>query len=1025
MLILLGALAVAAVVAPVLIRTMGRPAFGVLALVPAAGFLWVLSLFLDGTFRDDGELNTNIEWMAAAHLNLDFRLDPLAGLFSLIVLGVGALVLLYCWGYFDSNPRRLSIFGAEMVAFAMAMFGLVTSDNFLLMYVFWEITSVLSFLLVGYYGERASSRRAAGQALMVTVMGGLAMLVGIILLGRQTGVWRLSEIGEFADFTTTPHITAAIVLILAGALTKSAIAPFHFWLPGAMAAPTPVSAYLHSAAMVKAGIYLIARLAPDFNVVNTWHLVVIPLALLTMIMTGWMALRQKDLKLILAYGTVSQLGFIAAVMAIGSREAMMAGLALTFSHSLFKATLFMIVGAIDHTAGTRDIRKLSGLGRRQPLLTVLAVLSAASMAGVPPLFGFIAKESSLESVLHEPLLVGMPRNLMMVGLVVGSVLTMAYALYFLYGAFAVKPLDHPSGGGTSEAVEQMHPIRLKLWAAPFVLTVLTVLLGLWPAPLDAAIGFHLDAIAPLAPGEEAGHLALWHGFTLPLLLTVIIILGGVIMHWRRDLVAKAQLEEPALGSADSAYDAILDFFRRLSLRLTASTQRGSLTGNLAIIFGVLITLPIIVVVLGERTDVRLMLWDTPWQALASVVIIIVAIAATQMDNRLSAVIMVGITGYSLAFIFALHGAPDLALTQTLVETVLMVVFMLVLRKLPTSTEWKQSPKAKRLRAWLSIAVGLSVTIIVMFAINARTAEPISRFMPDLAYEIGHGSNAVNVLLVDLRAWDTFGEISVLVIAATGVASLIYRTRSFSRESRRPTLRVTGRRWLAAGVETEKQQNRSLMVDVATRVLFPSMMVVSIYFFFAGHNAPGGGFAGGLVAALAFTLRYIAGGRAELEEALPIDAGRILGTGLLLSAAAAFWPMFLGRPPLSSDYWEFTLPLVGTVTVPSALLFDAGVYLIVVGLIMHILTSLGGQLDLEEEMRKQRARDRARSMARAAERRQKVRVAPGGASGGPQPGVDGAASPGGQPAGGEIPDAPDADPKPEPGPTDITREGDEK
>lgn len=1015
MLILLGALTVTALVAPWLIRVMGRPAFGVLSLVPAVGFFWVLSLFLSGTLTDGGALVTDIEWMPTAHLNLEFRLDSLAGLFSLIILGVGALVLLYCWGYFDSNPRRLALFGGQMVAFAMAMFGLVISDNLLLMYIFWEVTSVLSFLLVGYYGERASSRRSAGQALMVTTLGGLAMLVGIILLGRQTGIWRLSEITQFQEFAATPYMTAAVALILAGALSKSAIAPAHFWLPGAMAAPTPVSAYLHSAAMVKAGIYLVARLAPDFNVVTAWHLVVIPLGLFTMLMSGWMALRQKDLKLILAYGTVSQLGFIMSVVAIGSREAMMAGLALTFSHSLFKATLFMIVGAIDHSTGTRDIRELSGLGRRSPLVATLAALSAASMAGVPPMFGFVAKESVLAAVLYEPLLVGMPRNLMMVGIVLGSLLTMAYSLHFLYSAFATKPADHPSGGGTSAAVAGMIPMGPKLWLAPIILTSFTVVLGVWPVPLSEALNVHLDNVLPLGADEPVGYLALWHGFNLPLLLSLLIIAGGVVMHWQRELVARAQFEAAALGSADSAYDSTLSFFRNLSLRLTASTQRGSLGVNLGIIFAALIALPIGALVLGERTDVRLMLWDSPWQAMASVLIIVVSIAATRMENRLSEVIMVGVTGYSLAFIFALHGAPDLALTQTLVETVLMVVFMLVLRKLPTTTDWKPSPKVNRLRAWLSVAVGLAVTTITMFAINARSSEPIAGFIPDLAYDIGHGANAVNVLLVDMRAWDTFGEISVLVIAATGVASLIYRTRSFSRDSRRPTLRVTGRRWLAAGVETERAQNRSLMVDVSTRILFPSMMVVSLYFFFAGHNAPGGGFAGGLVAALAFTLRYVAGGREELEEALPIDAGRILGTGLILGAAGAIWPMLLGNPPLTSDYWEFTLPLIGMVTVPSALLFDAGVYLIVVGLIMHILTSLGAQLDLEEEMRKQRARDRARSMARAAERRQKLTV--GAAA--PQPPADEAASPSGAPAGGEIPD------EPEPHSPGTPRDGKEK
>lgn len=968
MLITLIALAAAAVTAPALIRLIGRPAFGLLAVVPAAGFGWVLSHFFGGTFDDGGALEFHYPWMTSANLDLDLRLDALAGLFSLIILGVGALVLVYCWGYFDSNPRRLSYFGAQMVAFAGAMFGLVLSDNILLMYVFWEITSMLSFLLVGYYGERASSRRSAGQALMVTTLGGLAMLVGIILLGRQTGIWRFSDLPQYADLSVTPYFMATIVLILAGALSKSAIAPAHFWLPGAMAAPTPVSAYLHSAAMVKAGIYLVARLAPDFNVINAWHLVVIPLGLFTMIMSGWMALRQKDLKLILAYGTVSQLGFIMSVISIGSREAMLAGLALTFAHSLFKATLFMIVGAIDHTTGTRDIRELSGLGRRQPLVMGLAVAAAASMAGIPPLLGFVAKETVLAAVLNEPLLVGMPRNLMIVGMVIGSILTMAYSLYFLYEAFATKKPAHPSGGGTSPAVAKMHSIGFNLWAAPMLLTFLTVGLGLFPGALSWLIEFHLDTVLPLAPGEEATHLALWHGFNLPLLLSLVIIALGSLLFLQRKLIAKFTFEEPALGNADSAYDWVLNQLRRISLRLTASTQRGSLTINLGIIFMVLLSLPLISLILGERNDVRMVLWDTPYQAIASVVIVIMAIAATQAQNRLSGVIMVGVTGYSMAMIFAFHGAPDLALTQTLVETIIMVVFMLVLRKLPTETEWKGTPRGNRFRAWLSIAVGFSVTLVVLFAINARSEVPISSFMPDLAYEISHGANAVNVLLVDIRAFDTFGEISVLVIAATGVASLIYRTRSFARPSRRPTLRTTGRRWLAAAVETEKAQNRSLMVDIVTRLLFPSMMVVSLYFFFAGHNAPGGGFAGGLVAALAFTLRYLAGGRDELEEALPVDAGRILGTGLLASAASVVLPLFWGRPPLSSHSWDITLPLVGDVHIPSVLLFDAGVYLIVVGLIMHVLTSLGGQLDQDEEMRKQRARDRARAMARAVERR---------------------------------------------------------
>ncbi|TVX76317.1 Na+/H+ antiporter subunit A [Corynebacterium sp. NML180780] len=954
MLTLLAALIIATIAAPPLIRLCGRAAFGMLATVPLGGFIWMASLFQRGIFTDEGEIVASYAWMPSVNLNLEFRLDPLAGLFSLIILGVGALVLLYCWGYFDSNPRRLAKFGGELTMFATVMYGLVISDNFLLMYVFWELTSILSYLLVSYYGERASSRRAAIQALMITTMGGLAMLVGINLLGFNAGIWKLSQIPQFADIQNTPAISAAIVLIMLGALTKSAQAPWHFWLPGAMAAPTPVSAYLHSAAMVKAGIYLVARLAPDMAAVSTWHLVVISTGLFTMLLGGWMALRQRDLKLILAYGTVSQLGFITAVIGVGSREATMAGLAITFAHSMFKATLFMIVGAIDHTTGTRDIRELSGLGRKEPFVAFLAVVSAASMAGLPPLFGFIAKESALEAILHEESLHGMPGHITLVVLVVGSILTMGYSLYFLWGAFATKAQHRETG--VSPAVAKMHHIGPLLSASPAMLTLATIAFGLLPAWLSNAINSYLDVRFPHVEGAP---LKLWHGITTPLVLTVVIVVAGTVLFWQRDLIRRVRFDKPALGDADEIWDLILHQLRNASLKLTASTQRGSLTINLAVIFATLMVVPLAALILGQSNDIHMLLWDNPWQGLVVCILCAMAIFATLQRNRLSGVVMVGLTGYSLAFIFALHGAPDLALTQALVETIVMVVFMLVLRKMPTEVEPRNDDN--RLRAWLSIGTGLSVVIVAMTAMSARVQDPVSKYMPDLAYEIGHGRNTVNVLLVDLRAADTFGEILVLVIAATGVASLIFGTGTFGRESRRPTLSTNKPRWLASGVDSETAQNRSIMVDVVTRILFPSIMLLSFYFFFSGHNAPGGGFAGGLVAALAFTLRYLAGGRAEIDEALPVDPAKILGTGILLSAACVVVPLFFGNPPLTTGYASLALPLIGEFDVPSALVFDAGVYAIVVGLTLHILGSMGAYLDREEDTRKQRARDRAREL----------------------------------------------------------------
>ena len=964
MLKLLIALTAATLAAPVLLRTVGRAAFGFLALVPLGGFIWVARLFATGVFRDGGEVKAAFTWMPSTNLNLEFRLDALAGLFSLIILGIGALVLFYCWGYFDSNPRRLAKFGFELTFFATVMYGLVIADNFLLMYVFWELTSVLSYMLVSYYGERASSRRAAMQALMVTTLGGLAMLVGINLLGFKAQIWKLSDIPQITDIENTPAISAAIVLIMLGALTKSAQSPWHFWLPGAMAAPTPVSAYLHSAAMVKAGIYLVARLAPDLSAVNTWHLVVLSTGGFTMLLGGWMALKQRDLKLILAYGTVSQLGFITTVIGVGSREATMAGLAITFAHSLFKATLFMIVGAIDHTTGTRDIHELSGLGRKQPLLATLAIISAASMAGIPPLFGFVAKETALDAILHEELLTGMPGKITLVALVVGSILTMAYSLYFVYGAFATK--GQPWVDGQSPAVRDMHSPGPKLWLSPAVLTACTVGFGVVPAGLSAPINEYLNVRFPDVEGSE---LALWHGFTVPLALSGVIIFAGAIMFWQRDVVAKAQFERPALGDANAVWDTIMNTLRRWSLKLTASTQRGSLTINLAVIFTFLAVVPLAALILGESNNIRMQVWDNVWQGLAVTVMAGLAFFAAVQRNRLSGVILVGLTGYFMALIFVLHGAPDLALTQALVETIVMVVFMLVLRKMPTESE--QRNEDNRLRAWLAIGTGVSVVTVAMTAMSARVAEPISKYMPELAYEIGHGRNTVNVLLVDLRAADTFGETLVLVIAATGIASLIFGTFRFDPESRRPTLSTTKARWLASGVETETAQNRSILVDVVTRLLFPSMMLLSAYFFFSGHNAPGGGFAGGLVAALALTLRYLAGGRREAEETLPVHPGKVLGIGIMFTTAAAVAPMFFGMPPLTSSYAEFDVPLIGDVTVPSALIFDAGVYIIVVGLIMHVLASMGAYLDREEDTRKQRARDRARKLQAKNEQRRRL------------------------------------------------------
>ena len=940
--------AAAALLAPLLVRWWGRNAFFPLALVPLLSLLWVFGNW-------NSEQTLSIEWVPGLSMNIDMRFDSLAALMSLLVLGIGALILLYCARYFEDDEPRLGLFAAEMVAFAGAMFGLITSDNMLVLYVFWEITTVLSFLLVGHYAERASSRRAATQALLVTTAGGLAMLVGIIILGQVSGTYNLSELVANAPSGWLPGV--AIVLVLIGALSKSAIVPLHFWLPGAMAAPTPVSGYLHAAAMVKAGIYLVARLAPGFADSGPWRATVITLGLLSMILAGWRALRAFDLKLILAFGTVSQLGFLMVLVGIGSEKAMLAGLTMVIAHAMFKAALFMVVGIIDHTTGTRDIRKLAHLGKKAPWLAAIAALAAASMAGLPPLLGFVGKETALSAVISTPTLDPTVAAVVVAGLVIGSILTVTYSIRFVWGAFGRKQLKRPS-----PSVKNMHAPAALFLATPAFLAVLGLIAGFGSGIVDRIVSPYARTLPSY--GQEPYHLALWHGFNLPLALTVIVVTGGVGLFIAHRVVNRLKFEHPPLGNADRTYDNVLKFMDTLSIRLTGTTQRGSLPLTQGTILLTLVLLPIIVLVVGQKPGLNYTLWNTPLQVVIGLIMVAGGIGATVMRNRLASVILVGLTGYGCGVIFAIHGAPDLALTQFLVETVTLVVFVLVLRKLPAEVADRGAAGSRGVRAALAVAVGATVSVLGAFAMNARSAAPVSLQFPEAAYELGDGKNIVNVILVDIRAWDTLGEICVLLVAATGVASLVFRNRRFGSAPRvsdapassAPTSNSDAKfaaetTWLLGG-ELIDPRHRSLILEVTTRLIFPTIMVLSIYFFFSGHNAPGGGFAGGLTAGLALVLRYLAGGRYELGETVPIDAGKILGLGLIFAAGTAVASMFLGAPALSAATFEVTLPILGDIKLVTALFFDLGVYLIVVGLVLDVLRSLGARLDAQVEMQSQ-------------------------------------------------------------------------
>ncbi|GMA39273.1 Na+/H+ antiporter subunit A [Mobilicoccus caccae] len=952
MIALIAAHLVVALFAPTLIGRLGTRAFWILALPPAATALWALAMY---PAVSGGPPPVEVfPWVPSLGLELAFRMDALAWLMTLVVSVIGVLVLVYCAGYFAEDEPGLGRFGACLLAFAGAMLGLVTSDDVLMLFIFWEFTTVLSYLLIGHRPESRASRWAAMEALVVTTFGGLAMLVGLIMLGEQAGSYRLSDI--LAAPQPGAYTVWAVILLLVGALSKSALVPFHFWLPGAMAAPTPVSAYLHAAAMVKAGIYLVARLAPAYSDLPGWQPIVLVLGGLTMLVGALAALRQTDIKLLLAYGTVSQLGFLTVLNGAGTPKAALAGLAVLLAHALFKSSLFLVVGAVDHATGTRDLRRLTGLGRRMPLLCAAAVISAASMAGLPPMLGFVGKEvayGAFTSDLTDP--VDLAVLAVLVG---GSVLTLMYSLRFIHGTFSTKP-------GVSEL--DLHELPRTVVYVPAILAAATVVAGPLSQSLEAPLLAHAALMGQL---PESAHLGLWHGINAALLLSVLTwVLGFGLdaIARRRDTAAHdARVQRTGLGQASYRY--VMRSLDRVSLEVTGAIQRGSLPLSLGLILVVYLVLGGGALLLGRFDWAGApMVWaDGPAQAITAVAVAFAAFASVRSRRRLRAVLLVGVTGYGCAFLFLLHGAPDLALTQVLVETISIIVFVLVLRRLPGRFDDDPSRRTLVLRGLLGVSIGIVTAALAFIIPTWRTATPASVGMAERAYDFGAGKNIVNVILVDMRAWDTMGELSVVLAAATGIASLVFLRETNVEGARRKlgeilarrsrvTVSGVGDRWLAEGM-TLLQERRSVILEIVTRLVFHVVIVWSVYLLLAGHNSPGGGFAAGLVAGLGICLRYLAGGRDEVRATLPIMPAVPLGIGLFLSAGNGLASMLVGGDVLQTWDTYLQVPFVGEVHLVSSLVFDIGVYLVVVGLVLDILQSLGGALDAQIEASPGRTRD---------------------------------------------------------------------
>lgn len=919
-------------------------------LVALAGTIQVALLYPE--IAHGGVIREEFMWVPSLGLNFVLRMDGFAWLFSMLVLGIGTLVSLYA-RYYMSPEDPVPRFFAFFLAFMGAMLGLVISGNLIQIVFFWELTSLFSFLLIGYWHHRADARRGAYMALMVTGAGGLCLLAGVMLLGHVVGSYDLDQVLAAGDQIRAHSLyPVMLALILIGALSKSAQFPFHFWLPHAMAAPTPVSAYLHSATMVKAGVFLLARLWPSLSGSDEWFWIVGGAGAITLVLGAYCAMFQNDLKGLLAYSTISHLGLITLLLGLNSPLAAVAAVFHILNHATFKASLFMAAGIIDHESGTRDIRKLSGLFKLIPFTATLAMVASASMAGVPLLNGFLSKEMFFAETVFISATAWVEIALPVIATIAGT-FSVAYALRFTVDVFfGPKATNLPHT-----------PHEPPRWMrAPVELLVFTCLLvGIFPAQV---VGSILAAAAlPVVGGVLPEYsLAIWHGWNAPMIMSLVAMSGGVVLY----LLLRKQLK---LGRFK--YPPIISYFngkrgferslvvmmrgvRKIEKRIsTKRLQTQLFLLVLAAVIAAMIPMINSGISWGDRPKIPgSIVFVTLW-----LLAIACALGAAWQAkyHRLAALTMVSVCGLMTCVTFVWFSAPDLALTQLVVEVVTTVLILLGLRWLPRRIE-DVSPlpsslrkaRIRRLRdLLLSTVVGGGMALLSYAMLTRQTPNDISSFYLSRALPEGGGSNVVNVMLVDFRGFDTLGEITVLGAVALTVYALLRRFRPSKESMELPPQQ----RQLAPDVATDLVNPRQasdtalgfMMVPaVLVRLLLPIALVVSFYLFMRGHNQPGGGFVAGLVMSVAFILQYMVAGTQWVEAQLSLRPMRWMGVGLLSATLTGLGALLFGYPFLTSHSVHFGLPVLGEIHIASALFFDIGVYAMVVGSTLLMLTALGHQ-----------------------------------------------------------------------------------
>ena len=892
-----------------------------------------------------------VQWAPGLGLDFTLRMDGFAWLFAMLVAVMGVLVVLYARYYMaaqDPVPRFFSF----LLAFMGSMLGVVLSGNLIQLVVFWELTSLTSFMLIGYWYHRLDARRGARMALTVTAAGGLCLLAGMLMLGRIAGSYDMDAVLAAGDLVRAHDwYLPTLILIALGALTKSAQFPFHFWLPHAMAAPTPVSVYLHSATMVKAGVFLLVRFWPVLAGTDEWFWIIGSAGLCSLVLGAYAAIFQQDMKGVLAYSTISHLGLITLLLGLNSPLALIAGIFHIVNHATFKASLFMAAGMVDHETGTRDLSRLSGLHRAMPITATLAVVGAAAMAGVPLLNGFLSKEMFFaETVFISGNLltrIGLPAMA-----VIWGMFSVAYSLRFIMQVFFGPP-------ATDLPRSPHEPPRWMLFPSA-LLVMACLVIGMFPA---TTIGPFLDVASRsvLSADMPFHNLAVWHGVNLPLIMSLAAMVGGIILYRALGKYHQGISAVPLIERFDGKliFEFLMERLDALARMLTHWLSTERLQVQLLLLICAAFASALIPLLQGGLPASNLEVAAAhPAFALMWLVGAACAIGAAMQAkyHRLAALSLAGGAGLATCMTFVWFSAPDLALTQLVVEVVTVVLLLLGLRWLPPryksvdegsrSLGARVRARTRRLRdLGLASVAGAGMAVLSFSVLTRQAGEGISPFFIENSLPLAGGANVINVILVDFRGFDTLGEITVLGIVALTVFALLRRFRP-APESMALPIKQQEQDAQTGGLPHDPHallpEGPMGLPGVIVQLLLPVSGMVAVFFLLRGHNEPGGGFVAGLIVATAVILQYLVGGTAWAESRTRIHPQYWIGLGLLCAAGAGLSAWLVPRPFLSALAWDATLPMIGTVHLSTVLLFDVGVFLLVIGATVLILVALAHQ-----------------------------------------------------------------------------------